>query len=135
MAEAISDQVGSKLLFENDQVRVWDLTLAPGESTGMHRHENDYLYVVSGGGTLQGVSSDGTWPTAMFNGAMSTARTFTQPSMRATNHGETLLLNSKSDYLPITKKPDGKNHRASFVSIYQLIPVRPNPNQASWAHL
>lgn len=59
MAEAISDQIGSKLLFENDRVRVWDLTLAPGESTGMHRHENDYLYVVIGGGTLQGVSSDG----------------------------------------------------------------------------
>lgn len=60
MAEAISDQIGSKLLFENDRVRVWDLTLAPGESTGIHRHENDYLYVVIGDGDLQGVSEDGT---------------------------------------------------------------------------
>lgn len=59
MAEPISDQVGSNLLFENDRVRVWDLTLAPGESTGMHRHEHDYLYVVIGDGALQGVSSDG----------------------------------------------------------------------------
>ena len=60
MAQSISDQVGSKLLFENDRVRVWDLTLAPGETTGMHRHEHDYLYVVIGDGKLQGVSSDGT---------------------------------------------------------------------------
>ncbi len=60
MAESISDQAGSKLLFENDRVRVWDLTLAPGETTGMHRHEHDYLYVVIGDGALQGVSSDGT---------------------------------------------------------------------------
>ncbi|MBT3606278.1 MAG: hypothetical protein HOE48_08860 [Candidatus Latescibacteria bacterium] len=60
MSAPISDQIGSKLLFENDQVRVWDLTLAPGESTGMHRHENDYLYVVIGDGNLQGVSADGT---------------------------------------------------------------------------
>ena len=39
----ISEDIGTKLLFENDRVRVWDLALAPGESTGMHRHENDYI--------------------------------------------------------------------------------------------
>ena len=60
MSQTVSDQIGSQLLFENDRVRVWDLSLAPSESTGMHRHENDYLYVVIVGGTLQGVSSDGT---------------------------------------------------------------------------
>lgn len=55
----ISEYVGSKLLFENDRVRVWDLTLAPGESTGRHRHKEDYLYVVIGGGSLQPVDADG----------------------------------------------------------------------------
>ena len=55
----ISEDVGSKLLFENDRVRVWDLTLAPGESTGRHRHKEDYLYVVIGGGSLQPVDADG----------------------------------------------------------------------------
>ena len=55
----ISSQVGSKLLFENERVRVWDLRLDPGESTGLHRHTDDYLYVVIGGGDLQGVSDDG----------------------------------------------------------------------------
>ena len=59
MSETVSDQVGSKLLFENDQVRVWDLVLSPGQSTGLHRHETDYLYVVIGGGELQAISSDG----------------------------------------------------------------------------
>ena len=54
-----SARVGTKLLFENDRVRVWDLRLAPGESTGMHRHETDYLYVVIGGGALQTVHGDG----------------------------------------------------------------------------
>lgn len=60
MEKTISENVGTKLLFENDQVRVWDLTLAPGESTGMHRHQHDYFYVVIGGGQLQGVNADGT---------------------------------------------------------------------------
>ena len=56
---AVSDQVGSRLLFENDAVRVWDLRLAPGESTGLHRHTSDYLYVVIGDGMLANVDADG----------------------------------------------------------------------------
>ncbi len=56
----ISTNVGTKLMFENDRVRVWDLRLAPGESTGLHRHTTDYFYVVIGDGQLQGVNSDGT---------------------------------------------------------------------------
>ena len=54
-----SAEVGTRLLFENDRVRVWDLRLAPGESTALHRHECDYLYVVIGDGQLQGVDADG----------------------------------------------------------------------------
>lgn len=56
---SVSDNVGTKLLFENDRVRVWDLCLAPGESTGKHRHSTDYLYVTVGGGILQGIDADG----------------------------------------------------------------------------
>ena len=51
--------IGTKLLFENDRVRVWDLRLAPGDSTGVHAHTNDYLYVVIGDGALQTVYPDG----------------------------------------------------------------------------
>ncbi len=58
-ANAVSDSVGSRLLFENDRVRVWDLRLEPGESTGMHRHSTDYFYVVIGDGSLQPVKQDG----------------------------------------------------------------------------
>ena len=59
-ATSISPDVGTRLLFENDRVRVWDLQLEPGESTGLHRHETDFLYVVVGDGELQTVFADGT---------------------------------------------------------------------------
>ena len=36
--------VGTKLIFENEQVRVWEFTLQPGESTGSHHHELDYFF-------------------------------------------------------------------------------------------
>lgn len=55
----ITGQVGTKLLFENDRVRVWDLRLEPGQSTGLHRHESDYLYVVIGDGRLQAIDAAG----------------------------------------------------------------------------
>ena len=57
--ETASADIGTELLFENDRVRVWDLRLKPGESTGFHRHDNDYLYVVIGGGKLKAVHADG----------------------------------------------------------------------------
>ena len=41
--------VGTKVVYEDDSVRVWRLTLAPGEDSPIHRHELDHLLVqVSG---------------------------------------------------------------------------------------
>lgn len=40
-----SKNVGTKLLFENDRVRVWEMRLAPGESSEFHAHDSDYLFV------------------------------------------------------------------------------------------
>jgi beta-alanine degradation protein BauB len=37
--------VGTKLLFENEVVRVWDFKLSPGESTKVHTHRRDWLFV------------------------------------------------------------------------------------------
>ena len=60
MNKPVSENVGTRLLFENERVRVWDLRLEPGESTGLHRHDTDYLYVVIGDGTLQPIDDQGT---------------------------------------------------------------------------
>ncbi len=41
--------IGSRVVFEDDTVRVWRLKLAPGEESPVHRHELDHLLVqVSG---------------------------------------------------------------------------------------
>ena len=37
--------VGTRLLFENDRVRAWELRLAPGEDSPAHRHELDHLLI------------------------------------------------------------------------------------------
>lgn len=43
------DQVGTTVLFENDRVRVWDMTLEPGETCASHRHRHDYLMIYPDG--------------------------------------------------------------------------------------
>jgi hypothetical protein len=37
--------VGSKVVFEDDRVRVWVLKLAPGERSAIHEHEVDHLLI------------------------------------------------------------------------------------------
>jgi quercetin dioxygenase-like cupin family protein len=46
-------EVGTRLLFENDRVRVWDLTLEPGERLPFHRHRTSYFYRCEAGGRLR----------------------------------------------------------------------------------
>ena len=51
--------VGTNKVFENDKVIVWEMTLEPGESTGVHVHEHEYFFQVVSGSTLETISSDG----------------------------------------------------------------------------
>lgn len=56
----ISPAVGSDLVSETDTVRVWHLTLAPGERIGFHRHVLDYFWTVtSDGGRARSHYADG----------------------------------------------------------------------------
>ena len=37
--------IGTRMLFENDRVRVWEVRLAPGEQGAVHRHSLDHLLI------------------------------------------------------------------------------------------
>src|SRR6516165_2977574 len=42
-------QIATRSLFENKDVRVWEMDVAPGDTFGLHHHSNDYvLYITSG---------------------------------------------------------------------------------------
>jgi beta-alanine degradation protein BauB len=51
--------VGTKLLFENDRIRVWEFTLQPGESIGAHKHDHDFFFYPIEGGTLEVTRASG----------------------------------------------------------------------------
>ena len=49
-----------KMIFENDKVRVSEISFDPGESIGMHSHPDHFVYVLAAG-TIKITKSDGTF--------------------------------------------------------------------------
>ena len=38
--------IGDRVLYEDAQVRVWEMVLEPGQRSPLHHHEHDYVVVV-----------------------------------------------------------------------------------------
>jgi len=53
-------RVGSKLVFENERIRVWNMELAPGEKMPVHRHVLDYFWTAVTSGRFLQRTYDGT---------------------------------------------------------------------------
>lgn len=71
MAERVLGDVATKMLFENDRVRVWEMDLAPGESSAVHEHEHDYLLVQIEGDKIAGIfepDTKGAYPPGVVEG-------------------------------------------------------------------
>lgn len=52
-------RVGSRLLSETDRVRVWSLSLKPGQRIGFHTHVLDYFWTAVTGGRARSHYADG----------------------------------------------------------------------------
>lgn len=46
-------EVGTKLIFENERVKVWEFALGSGEAIEAHTHEHDYFFYPIEGSTLE----------------------------------------------------------------------------------
>ena len=54
-ANAPLGPVATGVVFEDERVRVWSMTLAPGEASALHRHDLDYLIVLVAGDRITAV--------------------------------------------------------------------------------
>jgi quercetin dioxygenase-like cupin family protein len=59
MGSVMSTNVGTRILAENDRLRVWDMQVPPGGTMPAHTHELPYFYVVVEPGTMR--FGDGAW--------------------------------------------------------------------------
>ena len=51
--------VGSRVIFEDEFVKIWEMKLEPGESSALHRHDNDYYLAMFQGDFVAGVTPEG----------------------------------------------------------------------------
>ena len=47
--------VANHVLFEDDNVRIWEMKLAPGEHSDLHHHKHDYYLVIMSGDLVAGI--------------------------------------------------------------------------------
>jgi mannose-6-phosphate isomerase-like protein (cupin superfamily) len=55
--------IADRVLYEDDRIRIWEMNLQPGEDSGRHRHDHDYVVVMVAGdrvGIHEHVRPDGT---------------------------------------------------------------------------
>ena len=60
--EHANDPVGDVaqvVLYEDDDVRVWEMKLEPGEASDLHTHEHEYVLVVMSGDVVAGITPKG----------------------------------------------------------------------------
>ena len=51
----VTGDIATRLLMENDRVKIWEMDLAPGEESAVHEHTMDYILVVLEGDRIAGV--------------------------------------------------------------------------------
>jgi len=51
--------VGTRKVYENDDVALWEFFLEPGENTKLHTHTRDYVFYVIEGSTLKVFDAEG----------------------------------------------------------------------------
>jgi quercetin dioxygenase-like cupin family protein len=54
MAERELGDVATKVVFENERVKIWEMELPPGGRTAVHRHDMDYILVQLAGDRIRG---------------------------------------------------------------------------------
>ena len=55
-----SGNIGTKVLADYERVKLWELSLEPGESSEWHAHQNEYVFVVIEPSRLRAEYDDGT---------------------------------------------------------------------------
>ena len=61
MSNSNEHPIATEIIYEDDEVRVWNQVLESGATLARHRHDNDYyLVTVDGGGPVDATFHDGT---------------------------------------------------------------------------
>lgn len=107
-AHAGDGRVGNVLLSETDRVRVWGITLNPGERLGFHTHVLDYFWTAVTGGHGRSHFDDGQVADIVYKPGDIKQLTFGQGEFMIhdlENVGDTALLFTTVEFLDSPNAP------------------------------
>ena len=58
--EQEANPIGTAMVYEDDQVRIWRIELEPGEEAAFHTHYLDYTSIIVEGDVVERCNADGT---------------------------------------------------------------------------
>ncbi|MFG1300595.1 hypothetical protein V5F49_12445 [Xanthobacter sp. V3C-3] len=101
-------RVGSRLVSQSERVRVWHLSLRPGERIGFHTHVLDYFWTAVTGGRARSVYSDGRVAEVTYATGDTRHHRFGDGEFMMhdlTNTGETELVFTTVEFLDSANRP------------------------------
>jgi beta-alanine degradation protein BauB len=100
--------VGHVLLSETERVRVWSLSLQPGERLPFHRHQLDYFWTVLGDGRSRSHYNDGSVRDATYKAGDTRHLSFAKGEYMIhdlENTGDTVLAYTTVEFLDSANPP------------------------------
>ena len=117
--QQFNGSVGTRLLSEDERVRVWEIRLAPGERIGFHRHVLDYFWTAVTAGSARSHQQDGTTVEATYEAGETRHESYGQGEFKVhdlENIGDTELifttvefLQSANQSLPVSRMVEPAN--------------------------
>jgi hypothetical protein len=107
-AHAHDGHVGSRLLSQNERVRVWEIRLAPGDRFHAHRHVLDYFWTAVIAGTSRQHTADGTTREVSYSAGETRHFTFAEGEFLLhdiENAGDTELIFTTVEHLDSANPP------------------------------
>ena len=100
--------VGTRLLSEDERVRVWEIRLSPGERIGFHRHVLDYFWTAVTAGRARSHQQDGTTVEAAYEAGETRHETYGSGEFKVhdlENIGNSELIFTTVEFLQSANHP------------------------------
>jgi quercetin dioxygenase-like cupin family protein len=101
-------QVGTRLLSENDRVRVWEIRLNPGERISFHRHVLDYFWTAVTAGSARSHYGDGSTVETSYDAGETRHESYARGEFKVhdlENIGDTELVFTTVEFLDSANEP------------------------------
>jgi hypothetical protein len=115
--EVVLGEIGTRVLLENSRVRVWEVSLAPGEAQGWHLHHNPYVVLCLATSPCHMDWLDGSAARELSETVGGSVYRPVSPVHMLTNDGDAPYLNRLIELLDLGEEASGEPYSSGFEGV------------------